>query len=597
MRKSYKTMKNKLLMLTVGVLLVTLVFAPPAQTQEQTVAAPAAASINPAVYRVYFASPKQLAYLTSAYDVLEARGRDARGDYLLVMGDDALAAEWKQQGYAIAVHEVLNKPDAARNFYGGYHSIAEHEAHMAGIAAARPDLAQVVVYGASWRKTQGMTNGFDLKAICLTRQQPGDCALNPNASKPRFFLMAAIHARELSTSELAWRWMDDLIANYNFDADVTALLNDNEIWIVPLVNPDGRDLVELGDAQSGFPWYQRKNAHATPGSPCAYPPNSNSQDGIDLNRNASFHWGGEGTSISPCSLLYRGASPGSEPEQAALEGFMGMLFKDQRGPLDGDAAPLTTTGAMVTLHSYSNLVLLPWGDSSPNAPNDAGLRSFAFRMSYFNRYQTGRPAEVLYAVSGSTDDWAYGVLGIPSFTFEVGPNTGSCGDFFPQYSCQDSLFWPRNREAFYYAAKNARQPYASAQGPNTLTPTLSLGRVGAGAVVTLSAIVDDSLYGNTLGSVGRPASQVISAAQAFVDAPPWAGGVAIPMMAQDGVFNTARETAVTALNTTGLSNGRHMLFVRAQDASGNWGAPTAQWLDIGWQVFLPFTQRAAGATW
>jgi len=560
-------------------------------------ASPAAQPTNPTIYRAYFTSAKQLEALTSQYDVLEARGKDARGEYVLVMGDDELAAKLNAEGYALVAQQHIGMVNSPLSFYGGYHSITEHYAHMDSIIAARPDLAQGVVYGQTWRKTQDPNSGYDLRAICLTKQRPGDCALNPNTDKPRFFLMAAIHARELTTSEMVWRWMDDLVAKYNVDPDVTALLDYNEIWMIPLTNPDGRQMVEQGNADAGFPWYQRKNEHAQIPSTCSNPPTSWNQDGIDLNRNASFRWGGVGTSTNPCDLVYRGASAGSEPEEVALENLVSQLFHDQRGPLDTDAAPITTTGSFLTLHSYSNLVLLPWGDNTPNTPNDAALRSFAFRMSSFNGYVTGRPAEVLYGVSGSSDDWAYGTLGIPAFTFEIGPGGGSCTDFFPPYSCQDSLFWPLNRNAFYFAAKNARQPYESALGPVTLTPTLSSGRVGAGTSVTLTAIVDDGLYGNAAGSVGQPASQVISAAQVFVDVPPWAGGVPIPMTAQDGAFNAAQETALAALNTSGLATGRHALFVRAQDANGNWGAITAQWLSVNWQVFLPATLRESAAAW
>ena len=56
-------------------------------------------------------------------------------------------------------------------------------------------------------------------AICITKRRPNtnDCALTPDTDKPRFVLMAAIHARELTTSELAWRWMDELVNDYDVD--------------------------------------------------------------------------------------------------------------------------------------------------------------------------------------------------------------------------------------------------------------------------------------------------------------------------------------------------------------------------------------------
>jgi hypothetical protein len=360
---------------------------------------------------------------------------------------------------------------------------------------------------------------------------------------------------------------------------------------VPVVNPDGRAVVEAGNNN---PYTQRKNVRDT-GS-CSYPPNDFSQDGVDLNRNAAYQWNTGGSSSSPCSLTYHGASAASEPEEFYLEALMSNLFLDQRGPALTDAAPLTTTGAMLTLHTYSNLVLFPWGwvtcsATCPHAPNDAGLRSWGFRLSYFNGYQTGQPPEVLYTASGTTDDWAYGALGIAAGTFEIGPGGGTCGGFFPPYTCQDNTFWPLNRPAFMHAAKLARQPYALALGPTTFTPTVSLTTTVPGLPVTVTATTNDNAYGNS--GVNRPAAQIIAAGELYVDTPPWAGGAPISMSAQDGAFNSNSEVLQAVLDTSTLSVGRHTLFVRGQDAAGNWGPVTAQWVWVTTpiQLYLPVVWR------
>ncbi|MCZ7672806.1 MAG: hypothetical protein M5U34_39650 [Chloroflexi bacterium] len=49
------------------------------------------------------------------------------------------------------------------------------------------------------------------------------------------------------------------------------------------------------------------------------------------------------------------------------------------------------------------------------------------------------------------------------------------------------------------------------------------------------------------------------------------GAVAAPLTAVDGNFNSPIETGRGVLDTTGLGTGRHTLFVRGQDALGNWG--------------------------
>lgn len=534
------------------------------------------------IWRVFVNDTPSLQRLTSGpWDVLEARGPD----YLLVLGGDAEAATLRGLGYRVEEDHTL--PNLAgrdlNTFFGGYRTVTEHYAKMDALAVSHPHLVTVVDYGDSWRKLNSLPNGHDLRAICITAKQAGDCALTPTAPKPRFVLMAAIHARELSTAEMAWRLMDELITNYNVSADITALLQSTEVWVIPVANPDGRYIVQNGE---NTPYTQRKNANTSLGS-CSNPPTASSQFGVDLNRNATFGWGGAGTSTSPCNLTYRGVSPASEPEQWALENLFRQLYPDQRGPNLTDAAPLTSTGVFISLHSYSNLVLFPWGyvecggaacPSNLRAPNDDGLRTLGFRMSYFNGYSTGQPSELLYAASGGTDDQTYGDLGVASYTYEIGPASGSCGGFTPPYSCQDNTFWPANRPALLYAAKAARQPYSLALGPSTLNPALSTLTATVGAPVTLTATIAD----NTLGTAGirPPSAQNITAAEAYVATPPWAGGTPLTLTASDGAFNSVTEAVSGALPTTGLSHGRHLVYVRGRNTSGHWGPITALWLNI-----------------
>ena len=577
------------LVVLIAVVLAICFLAPSTATRASAITPATSIPATPLlVLRVVADTPAETSrLLAGGWDVLEARD----GHALFVMGDASAQAQLIEQGFRVSVEQVIPlPPDNQRphSFFNGYRSVAEHAQHLDDVVAAHPNLARVITYGQSWRKTQRLS-GFDLRAICITRLRPGDCALTPDTDKPRFLLMAAIHARELATAELAWRWIDLLVEGYGVDPNLTLLLDTSEMWVVPMVNPDGRVIVEQGGSA---PYYQRKNANTTlgdcpglPTSPFSY------HQGVDLNRNANFRWSTAGVSANPCEQTFPGTRAASEPEEMGLEALLGQLFRDQRGLGDTDAAPITATGTFVSLHSYANQVLLPWGDTTTPAPNDAGLRALAFRMSHFNHYVTGTGPETLYATSGTTDDFAYGRFGIASFTFELGPVGSGCGGFAPAYTCVDAAFWPANRDALIYAAKSARQPYASALGPSTLTPTLSSPSVWAGQHLTVSAIIDDNTFGNASGSVGRPAAQVISATELYLDVPPWAGGTPIPMQPQDGVLDTSREIAFVPLDTAQLTLGRHILYVRGQDVAGDWGPVTAQWLWVSQPYFMPIIAR------
>ncbi|MFC6090281.1 M14 family zinc carboxypeptidase [Saccharothrix lopnurensis] len=411
--------------------------------------------------------------LGRGFDVLE----DRDGEHLFVLGDATTGAGLRKAGFSAVIDEVLPAPEwqppAARaqvdaanideTYYGGYRTINAHWSHLDLVAQQHPDLATVVDYGDSWRKTQG-AGGYDLRAVCITKKNAGDCALDPNSPKPRFFVMGQLHARELTTGDVAWRWIDHLVQGYGANAEVTALLDSTEVWVVPIANPDGVNIVQQG---GNSPRYQRKNANTTNGSNCSG--TSSSQIGIDLNRNTDSHWGESGTSSNPCDQTYKGPSANSEVETRALQGLWRSLYRDRRGTGTGDAAPADTTGVVISMHSYSNLVLFPWGwSATQKTGNDTALRGMARDMaSLAGGWQYGQPGEVLYNAAGATDDWVYDDLGVASFVWEIGPSSGTCSGFLPAYSCQSSTFWPKTLPMLMYAAKKAVSPYGGGGNPPT----------------------------------------------------------------------------------------------------------------------------------
>ena len=115
-------------------------------------------------------------------------------------------------------------------------------------------------------------------------------------------------------------------------------------------------------------------------------------------------------------------------------------------------------------------------------------------------------------------------------------------------------------------------------GPDALTVTATPATVTPGQPVNLTATINDTRFNN---SNGAEPTQAIAAAEYYVDTPPWgAGAVAYPMAAADGTFNSTIENVVATVNTTGLSGGRHIVFVRGKDAANNWGAFSAVFLDV-----------------
>ncbi|WP_394824562.1 M14 family zinc carboxypeptidase [Pendulispora albinea] len=415
-------------------------------------------------YRVHDAVSRADDLADAGLDLLEKR----EGNDLFVLGDDATGDQLRALGFSIAVNEEIVVPqwappplrannaelspaDVEETYYGGYRTVNAHYAHLDKVATDYPGLAKVVTYGQSWKKQTGR-GGYDLKAICITKQAAGDCALSPNSAKPRFLLYTQIHAREITTGEVAWRWIDYLTANYNTDATVKQLVDTEELWVVPIANPDGVEIVQQGGSR---PQLQRKNANTSneTTTTCSTP-----NHGVDLNRNFGSHWGGASTTRSVCGETYLGPRADSEPETQASESLWRKLFPAVRGPNPSDPSPATAKGLLLTLHSAANTVMFPWYYETVRTGNDATQRAIARQLGSITGYPYGQSGEVLYAASGSTDDWAYEKLGVAVFTIEVGAG-GNCSGFLPAFSCQASTFWPKMRPALIYAAQKAVAPF------------------------------------------------------------------------------------------------------------------------------------------
>ncbi|SFR26144.1 Zinc carboxypeptidase [Lentzea waywayandensis] len=442
---------------SVAFLVGTSVAAPPA---------PVAVQEGPTyVYRVPAPlGQKAQDLLARGFDVLEQRD----GDDLFVLGSKDTHTRLTAAGFTGEVESVMAPPSATQKtqghgvnetYYGGYRTVKAHHAHLDRVALRYAGLATVVDYGDSWRKTQG-AGGYDLKAICITRKNLGDCKLTPNTRKPRMFVSAQIHAREITTGDMAWRWIDHLTQGYGKDAEVTSLLDTTEVWVVPIANPDGVQIVQSG---GDSPKLQRKNGNYTNGPrECPTTEDPYAQIGVDINRNFDAQWGDNGTSADPCHQVYRGPAPDSEVETKALEKLFRALFPDTRGPGLNDPADPKTRGMVITMHAALNVVLLPWGYTTTPSPNDGPLRAMAKDMAQLAGpdWQYGQPGELLYTAGGSIDDWVYGELGVPHYTWEIGNWEGSCTGFLPEYSCQDG-HWAKVKPMLTYATKKAANPYGS----------------------------------------------------------------------------------------------------------------------------------------
>ncbi len=538
---------------------------------------------TPVVAKVYYQDKADLNALGATLDVWTVAAKEG---YAVILLQPADYQRLLAGGRRIEIDPLLTaqvnaplragpSPDAGIPGYSCYRTVEETYDSMAQLAATNPNLLTWTDTGDSWEKViPGGAAGYDLYTMVLTNKAtPGP--------KPKFYLMAAIHAREYATAELGARFVEKLVADYGIDADTTWLIDHYELHAVFQVNPDGRKR-----AESGLSW--RKNTDNDDG--CSYEFVSQGYYyGTDLNRNSSFKWDTGGSDDNSCGQTYHGPSPASESETQHVENYMAAIFGDHRGPGDADPAPLDTEGVMITLHSYGNSVLYPWGwIDTKTAPNDAQLKTLGRKFGFYNQFEVCQAASCYYIASGGTDDYAYGTLGIPGYTFEVGTA------FFQDCNTFTNDILPRNLPALKYAFKAARRPYQDPAGPESINVALSSGTITRGTSVTLTARADDTRYFSN--GYGNEPSQNITAARYTIDTPSWAGGVTTAMLAADGAFNSAAEDVTVTIDTTALAPGRHTVFVEAQDANGQWGAPSAVFLTINSPCYTPVSPSPVMAT-
>jgi len=565
--KTYRSLTMVLLVAMV----VGLTFLAPAP-------APAQAPQTSTVVRLYFKDRDQLNAVSGELDIWEvdldagyavAKVTPEQYKWLQGLGHELQvdAAKTEQLGIQAPLDpRFYYFDDYYQNSYGRY-----VKGFLQDTAYVYPDLTELYDVGNAWQAGHG---GYarDIWALRITNEDP---AYGDIASKPAFFLHAQVHAREVSTPELAIRYIRHLIQGYNgqggygVDADATWLVNHNVAYVMVMANPDGHYVNEQNTGA-----YRRKNMDNDDG--CTDP----NSWGVDLNRNHSFKWGCcGGSSEQPCAETYRGPARGSEPETQAFQTFFASVMLDQNGNNGDDelpsAAPENTTGTFLSLHSYADEILWPWGFTTSPAPNGAQLQTIGRKLAYYNGFD---PTGFLYTVDGDTHDWTYGKFGIASYVFEVGSGYSGCGDFFPAYGCIDGIdgmprnFWAENRPTFLYLHKTARTPYMTSYGPDTQNVSVNPSSVPQGTPTQLTANLADHRYG------GDPL-QPIAGAEYFVDAP-GADGTGTAMAPVDGAWGGTNENGQATVDTSALSVGKHYILVHAKGNNGKWGPFTAVFVTI-----------------
>ncbi|MEM7754059.1 MAG: M14 family zinc carboxypeptidase [Planctomycetota bacterium] len=342
------------------------------------------------------ASPDQMTALEAAgvrFDVLDADlGRSVRAERTRLKADRAAWQQLADLGVAARVSDDV--------FFTEFRPLTDPVApdlqeFLGQLLADFPALLSVQEIG----RSQAENRPIDAYTISTGPAADG-------GPKPAVFFTGMCHAREWISPMTVLYMMRGMLDGYGTDSSITRVLDEIDIHVVPVSNPDGY----------AFSWESQRFWRKTRRD------NGDGNFGVDWNRNFSEGFG-LGSSGNTNSDTYRGTAPFSEPETQTIRDF--MLSRPE-------------ILAHVDVHSYSQLILYPLGytfDPAPE-PQRTAMATLAETMSdtiasvsgeFYNPIQ----ASGLYIAGGTSMDWTFGGAGVLSWTYELRPSSQFEGGFAP----------------------------------------------------------------------------------------------------------------------------------------------------------------------
>lgn len=307
-----------------------------------------------------------------------------------------------------------------RNFelgeVGGFFSLPEVLDHLDAMAILYPHLI-------SARQPIGDIKTWNNNSIFWVRISDNP---DEDEQEPEILYTSLHHAKEFISVSQTIYFMWYVLENYDKDPLIKQMLDQTEMYFVPVINPDGLDYnVEGYDAIEGiFANNHRKNLRDN-NNDGEFDPKI---DGVDLNRNYGYEWGYDdiGSSPSMSSDTYRGPFPFSEPETQAIK----LLCESH----DFKFA--------LNYHGYGNLLIYPWGYNNKHTIDSTAYTHYGELLTDLNGFVYGLGEETVgYVTNGDSDDWMYGDQGFLALTPEVGDNDDG---FYPNTEriiplCQSTL--------------------------------------------------------------------------------------------------------------------------------------------------------------
>jgi hypothetical protein len=265
---------------------------------------------------------------------------------------------------------------------GEYHGYSETVQMLNDLDSRFPYLVDIFRIGTS-------VLGKEIKCIRISNNRD-------KSEKYSCLIDGCIHGSEWEAGEACLYLSEYLLINFGKNKTISDILNKTIIYIVPLLNPDGRDNDD------------RFN-----------------ENGIDLNRNFDIDFGRLRGHCMPLGKVFgrkipylsfprfnlwftnSGRRPFSEPETQAIKGLMRFLDKER-------------FSFYMNCHTATHSINTPWAAFKPpfklSSEHSSVYDAIRKWVSENTEYEDN---PLWYKASGTASDWCFKEFKIPSVTFEI----------------------------------------------------------------------------------------------------------------------------------------------------------------------------------
>ena len=276
---------------------------------------------------------------------------------------------------------------------GGFFTYSEALAHLDNMATLYPSLI-------TSRSAISTFQTYEGRSIYWLRMSDN---ANVDEPEPEILYSSIHHAREPACLSQLIFYMWYLLENYGTDPEITAILDNTELYFVPLLNPDGYVYNETTDPSGGGMWRKNRRDHG------------GGYFGVDNNRNYSYEWGTTGISWDVWADNYPGTAAFSEAENQAMK----WLCEQREFVM------------ALNSHTSGDLLLYPHGYNPVLTPDNSTFETISAMMVEQNGFNNMLSAD-LYPASGDSDDWMYAETSTHDKIFAMTPEIGP--SFWPASS-------------------------------------------------------------------------------------------------------------------------------------------------------------------